>query len=223
MASGGIIALLGPTGVGKTTTVAKLAARYALRHGRNKVALVTTDSFRIGAHEQLKTYGRILGMPVRIASNQEELVDILRGFADKDLVLIDTAGMSHRDMRLMEQFNMISDSAPFIKNLLVMSATTHGAGLDEVVRVFRNVELDGCVITKLDETTCLTGCLSTAIEHQLPIAYVSDGQKVPEDLHLARAHSLVNQSVLISRKANQTLENESLELAFSRVTSNAYV
>lgn len=220
---GGIIALVGPTGVGKTTTVAKLAARYALRHGRNRVALVTTDSFRIAAHEQLRTYGRILGMPVRIATNKEELVETLQSFSDKDLVLIDTAGMSHRDVRLVEQFSMITDSAPSIKSLLVMSATTQRSGLDEIVRVFRNVDLDGCVLTKVDETTGLAGCLSVAIEHRLPVAYVGNGQKVPEDLHLARAHSLVNQSVLIARKNTQPMGDESLELAFSRVKSNAYV
>lgn len=223
IATGGIVSLIGPTGVGKTTTIAKLAARFALRHGRNNVALVTTDSFRIAAHEQLKTYGRILGMPMRIASNKEELAETLANFSDKDLVLIDTAGMSHRDMRLIEQFNMIADSAPSMKTLLVMSATTHRAGLDEIVRVFRNVELDGCVLTKIDETTNLAGSLSIAIEHQLPIAYIGNGQKVPEDLHLARAHSLVNQGVLIARKTNQPLENESLELAFSRVTTNVHV
>ena len=223
IANGGIVTLLGPTGVGKTTTIAKLAARFALRHGRNNVALVTTDSFRIAAHEQLKTYGRILGMPMRVATNKEELIEALNSFSDKDLILIDTAGMSHRDMRLIEQFNMIADSAPSIKSLLVLSATTHRAGLDEIVRVFRNVQLDGCVLTKIDETTNLAGSLSIAIEHQLPIAYIGNGQKVPEDLHLARAHSLVNQGVLIARKTNQPLEDESLELAFSRVTSNVHV
>ena len=219
----GVVALVGPTGVGKTTTVAKLAARFALRHGRNNVALITTDSFRIAAHEQLRTYGRILGMPVRVASDKNELIDILKSFSDKDLVLIDTAGMSHRDMRLIEQFSLISDCAPSMKSLLVMSTTTHRAGLDEIVRVFRNVQLDGCVLTKLDETTSLGGALSVSIEHKIPVAYVSNGQKVPEDLHLARPHSLVNQSVLIARKSHQSLENESLELAFSRVMSNAYV
>ena len=113
--------------------------------------------------------------------------------------------------------------APAMKSLLVMSTTTHRAGLDEIVRVFRNVQLDGCVLTKTDETTSLAGALSVAIEHQIPVAYVSNGQKVPEDLHLARPHSLVNQSVLIARKSHQSLENESLEIAFSRVSSNAYV
>jgi len=219
---GGIVALVGATGVGKTTTVAKLAARYALRHGADRVAMVTTDSYRIAAHEQLRTYGRILDIPVRVANNHEELVESLELLADRDLVLIDTAGMSQRDVRLTQQFQVIRDSAPTIKTYLVLSTTTHRAGLREVVKAFGEVKLDGCILTKLDETTSLGGALSAVMENRLPVVYASDGQKVPEDIHIARGHGLINQAVLIAQETNQALEQETLELAFSGMVANAH-
>jgi flagellar biosynthetic protein FlhF len=138
--SGGVVALVGATGVGKTTTIAKLAARYALRHGRNSIVLITTDTYRIGALEQLRTYGRILGIPVKIAHNKKQLQDLLKMLSEKKLVLIDTAGMGQRDIRLMEQFSVINDCAMGLKTLLVLSSTTHRAALDETVRSFSNVK-----------------------------------------------------------------------------------
>jgi flagellar biosynthesis protein FlhF len=222
MEQGGVVALIGATGVGKTTTVAKLAARYALRHGCERVAMVTTDSYRIAAHEQLRTYGRILDIPVRVANNQEELEEALKLFADRDLVLVDTAGMSQRDVRLSQQFELIQGSAPGIKTYLVLSTATHRAGLKEVVKAFGDVKLDGCILTKVDETTSLGGAISTAIENDLRIAYMSDGQKVPEDIHIARGHNLINRAVLIAQETNQALEQESLNLAFSGMVANAH-
>ena len=218
--NGGVVALVGATGVGKTTTIAKLAARYALRHGRNSVVLITTDTYRIGALEQLRTYGRILGIPVKIAHNKKQLKELLKLLGDKKFVLIDTAGMGQRDIRLMEQFSVISDCAKELKTLLVLSSTTHRAALDETVRTFSNVEINSCILSKLDETTNLGGALSVVAEHQLPVAYISDGQRVPEDLHLARAHTLINRCVTIARRANQSLDNDSLELAYSRMPSH---
>jgi flagellar biosynthesis protein FlhF len=219
---GGVVALVGATGVGKTTTIAKLAARYALRHGSERVAMVTTDGYRIAAHEQLRTYGRILDIPVRIANNHEELVEALKVLSDRDLVLVDTAGMSQRDIRLSEQFQLIKKSAPSIKTYLVLSTTTHRAGLREITRAFGEVKLDGCILTKLDETTSLGGALSAIMENELPVSYVSDGQRVPEDIHIARGHSLINQAVHIAQETNQALGQESLKLAFSAMVANAH-
>lgn len=219
---GGVVALVGATGVGKTTTIAKLAARYALRHGSERVAMVTTDGYRIAAHEQLRTYGRILDIPVRIANNHDELVEALKLLSDRDLVLVDTAGMSQRDIRLTEQFQMLKKSSPSIKTYLVMSSTTHRAGLREITKAFGEVKLDGCILTKLDETTSLGGALSAVMENNLPISYVSDGQRVPEDIHIARSHSLINQAVHIAQETNQALEKESLNLAFSGMVANAH-
>jgi len=219
-ATGGVVAVLGATGVGKTTTIAKMAARYALKQGRNKLALVTTDSFRIAAHEQLRTYGRILDIPVRVAKERSELVDILNSFSDKELVLIDTAGMGQRDIRLSEQFSLLADSAPQIKSFITLSTTTHRAGLEEIVKAFSGVQLHGCILTKIDETTNLGGALSVALLNNLPIAYVSDGQKVPEDFHLARAYNLISRAVSIADQVDEPLQAEAVELAFNGMLSN---
>lgn len=195
---GGIVALVGSTGVGKTTSVAKLAARYVLRHGQRHVALVTTDSYRIGAHEQLMTYGRLLGIPVQVASNHKELRSTLNSLADKRLVLIDTAGMSQRDVRLTEQFATLADSGIPIRTLLVLSATLHPSVLDETIRAFSDVALDGAILTKLDETASLGGVLSTIIKQHLPLMFTANGQRVPEDLHPARADGLVQMAAELS-------------------------
>jgi len=219
-ATGGVVAVLGATGVGKTTTIAKMAARYALKQGRNKLALVTTDSFRIAAHEQLRTYGRILDIPVRVAKEKSELVDILNSFSDKELVLIDTAGMGQRDIRLSEQFSLLADSAPLIKTFIALSTTTHRAGLEEIVKAFSGVQLHGCILTKIDETTNLGGALSVALLNHLPIAYVSDGQKVPEDFHLARAYNLISRAVSIAEQVDEPLQVEAVELAFNGMLTN---
>ena len=192
---GGIVALVGSTGVGKTTSIAKLAARYVLRHGRRHVALVTTDSYRIGAHEQLITYGRLLGISVQVASDHRELRSILNSLADKRLVLIDTAGMSQRDVRLTEQFATLADSGIPIRTLLVLSATLHPSVLDETIRAFSGVPLEGAILTKLDEAATLGGVLSTVIRQHLPLMFVANGQRVPEDLQPARAQDLVQQAV----------------------------
>jgi len=191
---GGVVALVGSTGVGKTTSVAKLAARYVLRHGRRHVALVTTDSYRIGAHEQLMTYGRLLGIPVQVAADHKELRSTLNSLADKRLVLIDTAGMSQRDVRLSQQFATLADSGIPIRTLLVLSATLHASVMDETIRAFSSVALDAAILTKLDEAASLGGVLSTVIKQHLPLMFVANGQRVPEDLHPARAQNLVEQA-----------------------------
>jgi flagellar biosynthesis protein FlhF len=178
--------------------VAKLAARYVLRHGQRHVALVTTDSYRIGAHEQLMTYGRLLGIPVQVASNHKELRSTLNSLADKRLVLIDTAGMSQRDVRLTEQFATLADSGIPIRTLLVLSATLHPSVLDETIRAFSGVALDGAILTKLDEAASLGGVLSTVINRHLPLMFTANGQRVPEDFHPARADKLVQMAAELS-------------------------
>jgi len=204
---GGIVALVGSTGVGKTTSVAKLAARHVLRHGHRHVALVSTDSYRIGAHEQLMTYGRLLGIPVQVASDHRELRSTLNSLADKRLVLIDTAGMSQRDVRLSEQFATLADSGIPIRTLLVLSATAHPSVLDETVDAFSSVALEGAVLTKLDEAARLGGVLSTLINRQLPLMFVTDGQRVPEDMHPARAQNLVQKAVGLTRGSDLPAES----------------
>lgn len=221
LAHGGVIVLVGPTGVGKTTTVAKLAARFTLRHGPRRVALVTTDSYRIGAHEQLRTYGRILDIPVRVASDRQELESALQGLDDKALVVVDTAGMGQRDLRLSEQLAMIQGSLPSVRAYLVLSATTQLSGLEEIIAAFSSLQLAGCIVTKVDETTRLGALISVAIQKQLPLAYFSDGQRVPEDLHPARAQNLVSRGVVLMHKVNMEFGDEGLALAFGGMVAHA--
>lgn len=221
IAEGGVVALVGPTGVGKTTSVAKLAARYALQHGYQQVALVTTDSYRIGAHEQLRTYGRILGVPVRVANDADELRTVLESLADKRLVLIDTAGMSQRDLRLTEQFSKVLSGAPKLKTCVVLSANTQTAGLEDVMRAFGKVKIDACILTKLDECVSLGGILSVLIERKLPIAYVSDGQQVPEDIHKAHAHTLINRALSLLKDHSGNIDEQAAAIALGGWLSNA--
>ena len=219
---GGVIALVGPTGVGKTTTVAKIAARYALRRGVRHAAMITTDNYRVGAHEQLRTYGRLLDIPVRNALNKDELQSHLHDLYDKDLILIDTAGMSQRDMRISEQLSVLKESKANIKVYLVIAATSQLAGLEETISVFRSVNLDGCILTKMDEATSIGPALSAMIEQKLPLAYVSDGQRVPEDLHLARIDKLVNQGNFNMNKGKECSIEELMRFSMGRTVTNAH-
>jgi flagellar biosynthesis protein FlhF len=186
---GGVIALVGPTGVGKTTTLAKLAARYAAQHSARDVALVTTDGFRVGAREQLFTYGRLLGMPVIEVGNPNELGETLDRLGDYRLVLVDTAGLSHRDLALGAQLSALA-RLKHVNTQLVLPANTHADDLDEVVRRFSIARPRGVVLSKVDETGRLGAALGVTVRHRLPISYLTDGQRVPEDLHRAEPHRL---------------------------------
>lgn len=191
---GGVYALVGPTGVGKTTTVAKLAARCRLQHGANKLALLTTDSYRIGAHEQLKIYGKILGVPVYAVKDEADLQFTLADLQNKHLVLIDTVGMSQRDRRLTEQVALLAGAGRSVKRLLLVSANAQGSTLEDVVRAYRGADLEGCILTKIDEAISMGGALDVIVRHKLPVHYITNGQRVPEDLHLANAMYLVDRA-----------------------------
>jgi len=192
---GGIAALVGPTGVGKTTTIAKLAAKFILKHGARQVALITTDNYRIGAHEQLNTYGRILDVPVRVASSAAELRNLITGFSDKRLILIDTAGMSQREMKLVEQINTLQQSGIAIKSYLVMSAATEYKAMNEIIKAFQVFEPQASILTKLDEAATIGSAVSSIIENNLPLSFIADGQQVPEDMHSPCARTLISQCV----------------------------
>ncbi|WP_234006566.1 flagellar biosynthesis protein FlhF, partial [Xanthomonas sacchari] len=187
---GGVIALIGPTGAGKTTTIAKLASRFLERHAARDVALVTTDTIRVGGREQLHSYGRQLGIAVHEADSDAALQQLLERLADYKLVLIDTAGMGQRDRALAAQLHWLRASR-VVRSLLVLPANAHFSDLDEVVRRFAGADPQGVIMTKLDETGRFGSALSVVVDHRLPITWVTDGQRVPDDLHRANAASLV--------------------------------
>ncbi|MCX9157967.1 flagellar biosynthesis protein FlhF [Niveibacterium sp. 24ML] len=180
---GGVYALVGPTGVGKTTTAAKLAARCVVRHGAERLALITTDGYRIGAHEQLRIYGRILGVQVHTVRDASELRRTLQDLAGKHMVLIDTIGMSQRDKMVAEQAAMLS-GAGCVRRLLLLNSTSRGDTLEDVVRAYEGPDLAGCILTKTDEAASLAPALDVMIRHELRGYYIANGQRVPEDLHL---------------------------------------
>ncbi|MBI2277434.1 MAG: flagellar biosynthesis protein FlhF [Dechloromonas sp.] len=189
---GGVYALVGPTGVGKTTTTAKLAARCVLRHGPSKVALVTTDGYRIGAHEQLRIYGRILGVSVYLVKDAVELRQTLKELQHKHMVLIDTMGMSQKDKLVPELTDMLAGCD--VQRLLLLSSTSRGDTLDDVVRAYQGDNLAGCILTKIDEAATLATPLDVIMRHGLKLHYVSNGQRVPEDLHLPNRGYLMHRA-----------------------------
>jgi flagellar biosynthesis protein FlhF len=185
LADGGRFAVVGPTGVGKTTTIAKLAARYALAHGADDVALVSLDHHRIGARDQLLTFARILGVPMHVATNARELGAVLASLGDRRLVLIDTAGMSPRDPRLATQFATLAVPNARLRTLLTLAANAEHGALDGIARSYAPLRPEAVLLTKLDEATSFGPALSVAIRRALPLAQLCDGQRVPQDLHAA--------------------------------------
>jgi flagellar biosynthesis protein FlhF len=203
MERGGVFALMGPTGVGKTTTTAKLAARCVMRFGASKVALLTTDSYRIGGHEQLRIFGKILGVSVHAVKDGADLQLALSELRNKHIVLIDTIGMSQRDRLVSDQIAMLCRAGQPVQRLLLLNATSHGDTLNEVVQAYQRAPdhqpLAGCILTKLDEATNLGGVLDTVIRYKLPVHYVSTGQKVPENLYVATKKFLIKSTFCIPR------------------------
>jgi flagellar biosynthesis protein FlhF len=191
---GGVYALVGPTGAGKTTTVAKIAARAVVRFGAANVALLTTDGYRIGAHEQLRIYGRILDVPVHAVRNQADLSSILAELRGRHLVLIDTIGMSQRDAMVAQHAAMLSGGGD-VKRLLLVQTTSSTRTLEEVVAAYESTGVHGCILTKTDEAVGLAGALDVIVRHALPLHYVTDGQRVPEDLRLPDRAALVREAI----------------------------
>jgi flagellar biosynthesis protein FlhF len=181
----GVIALVGPTGAGKTTTIAKLAARWSMQHGCRDLALVSTDGYRVGAREQLMTYARIIGVQLHTANTGAELKWVLERLSSKKLILIDTAGMGPRDVRLSEQLAALKLGAAGARVFLTLPAHGEAHALDKIVKTFAAVAPDACILTKIDEAASLGAALSTALRHRLKVAYLCNGQRVPEDLHAA--------------------------------------
>lgn len=192
---GGVYAIVGPTGVGKTTTTAKLAARGVVRHGADRVALLTTDTYRIGAHEQLRIYGRILGVTTSVVRDAAELKSTLAELRGKHMVLIDTIGMSQRDKMVAEQVSALARCGGNVKRLLLLNATCNGDTLEDVVRCYEPGSIDGCILTKLDEAQSIGAAMDVIVRNRLALHFVANGQRVPEDLHVPNRQYLIHRAL----------------------------
>jgi flagellar biosynthesis protein FlhF len=208
--NGGIVAVVGPTGAGKTTTIAKFAARWCMQHGAADLALVSTDGYRVGARDQLKTFARAIGTPMHAVNSGKELAAVLQQLKSKKLVLIDTAGTGPRDFRLVEQLAALRTGAAKARILLALPAQGEAHALDEIVRAFARAAPAACIITKVDEAASLGAVISATLRHRLHIAYLCDGQRVPEDLHAAHQKRvwLVRAALDLKERASP-LRNES--------------
>jgi flagellar biosynthesis protein FlhF len=219
---GGIVALVGPTGVGKTTTIAKMASRFVMRNSPNQLAIITTDCYKIGAQAQLKTFADLISVPVHVVSSQGELYALLSSLNHKRLVLIDTAGMSQRELQLTLQLTSGHEGLNSVRNYLVMSAATQLSVMKDIVRSFGKVVLKGCILTKVDEALQLGSILTVLIEEQLPIAYLSNGQRVPEDLETVRIRELIDRAIVLGQQNKQPIEDEqAFRMGMGKEISNA--
>ena len=210
---GGVFALIGSTGVGKTTSTAKLVAAFAARHGAGHLGLITLDAYRLGAHEQLRAYGRILGVPVHTAHDRASLEDLLDLLSAKKMVLIDTAGVAQRDARTRELLEMLSHRS--INKLLVVNAASQGETIDDVMTAYRGAACKGVILSKLDEAVKLAPALDAVIRHRLKIVAVANGQRVPEDWHRLSAQALVHRALRDTGSAAYRFEASEMNLVFA--------
>lgn len=205
---GGVIALVGPTGVGKTTTIAKIASRFVMRNAPQELALITTDCYKIGAQAQLKTFADLIHVPVHVATTQGELYALLASLRDKKMILVDTAGMSQRNLQLSQQPTSGHEGATNVRNYLVLSAATQLSVMTDIVRSFGKMGLKGCILTKVDEALQLGNILTLLIEAQLPISLLSSGQRVPEDLEVVRSRELIDRAIVLGHQNKHVSQDE---------------
>ena len=210
---GGVYALVGATGVGKTTTTAKIAAAFAAKYGASNLGLITLDAYRIGAHEQLRAYGRILGVPVHTAHDRASLEDLLELLASKKMVLIDTAGMAQRDTRTRELLEMISHRS--IRKLLVVNAASQGETIEDVLVAYHASTCAGVVLSKMDEAVKLGPALDALIRMKLKLIGVANGQRVPEDWHRLSANALVQRALRGGGSTAYKLDASEVSLIFT--------
>ena len=212
---GGVYALIGSTGVGKTTSTAKLAAAFAARHGAAQLGLITLDAYRVGAHDQLRAYGRILGVPVHMAHDRASLEDLLELFSAKKMVLIDTAGMAQRDSRTRELLEMLSHAS--VQKLLVMNAAAQGETFEDVVSAYGASSCRGVILSKIDEAVKLGPALDVLIRHRLKVLAVANGQRVPEDWHRLSPNALVQRALRSHAAAAWRHDTADMNLVFAGV------
>jgi flagellar biosynthesis protein FlhF len=217
---GGVYALIGSTGVGKTTTCAKIAAGFAARHGAANLGLITLDAYRVGAHEQLRAYGRILGVPVHTAHDRASLEDLLELLSGKKMVLIDTAGMAQRDGRTRELLDMLSHRS--INRLLVVDASSQGETIEDVVVSWKASQCKGVVLSKIDEAVKLAPAVDALIRHRLKTVGIANGQRVPEDWHRLSANALVHRALKGGGSAAWRMDPQDVHLVFAHAGLNSH-
>lgn len=200
--AGGVFVFIGPTGVGKTTAIAKIAARCVLRYGREQLALLTTDTFRIGAQEQLNVYAKIIGVPVASVRDSDDLAAKLKSMGHRRIILLDTAGVNQRDAKMLEQAQMLQQGAPSLKRILVMSSTTDLRTQEDVILMHQDAgmpdqaqTIHAAIMTKTDEAAQLGPVLDCLIRHELPLMFLANGQRVPEDLSQANLSYLSHRAI----------------------------
>ena len=217
--SGGRVAFVGATGVGKTTVLAKLAVRWILRHGPKDLALVASDTVRIGAQDQMQALGQLLGVPVHVPERFESLPELISRLERYRLVLVDTPGSSLRDAQLAARLSLLANCASRLETALVLAASTQAGALEEVVQRFKPVNPASCLLTKVDEAASLGGALSVLIRARLPLSYTSDGQRVPEDLRPARSLELVSQAVRLAKTSGAAADEDLLRRRFGKLSN----
>ena len=211
---GGVFALIGPTGAGKTTTTAKLAARFVMKHGTEKLGLISTDAYRIGGHEQLRIYGKILGVMVHTVKDEDDLKIALSELKGKHTILIDTVGVSQRDRMVAEQVAMLSGASSSIKKLLCLNATNTGDTLIDVVNAYKGRGLDGCIMTKEDEAMTIGNVIDVMIREKLKLYYVANGQRVPEDIYVAEKAPLISRAFKLGAERSSPFQFNNDDLPF---------
>jgi flagellar biosynthesis protein FlhF len=208
-----VYALVGSTGVGKTTSTAKLAAAFATKYGATNLGLVTLDAYRVGAHEQLRTYGRILGVPVHTAHDRASLEDLLDLLSAKKMVLVDTAGIAQRGSRTRELLDMLSHRA--IRKLVVVNAAQQGETIEDVLIAYRASLARGVILSKMDEAVKLAPALDALIRHRVPVVGVANGQRVPEDWHRLSSHALMHRALRPVASTAYRLDASDMNLIFA--------
>ena len=211
---GGVYALIGSTGVGKTTSTAKLATAFATRHGPSQLGLITLDAYRVGAHEQLRAYGRILGVPVHTAHDRATMEDLLDLLSGKKMVLIDTAGLAQRDARTRDLLDMLTHRS--IKRVLVVNAAQQAETIEDVITAYKATQAKGIILSKLDEAVKLGPAIDAMIRHRLKVLAVSTGQRVPEDWHHLNSQTLVQRALRGGASQAWRMSPGDVSMAFAR-------
>ncbi|GAA3914543.1 flagellar biosynthesis protein FlhF [Litoribacillus peritrichatus] len=218
---GGVYAFFGPSGSGKTTTMAKLTAKFALKHGSEGVVLISTDSQRIGAHDQMRTLGRILNVPVRVVDKKHSLEQLLNTVRNKSLVIIDTPGVDPSTSSIHQQLRMVKQNSSNFKAFLTLPCTLHKSVVTKVLDTYQDFSLNGCILSKIDEAGSLGEIIDVLIERVMPVAYVTNGARIPDDIENANAGNLVSKAVYMYQQLNGGVsafadELKQAEQAFSK-------